>query len=1119
MDNCIIDIENLINEYFNHVKNKIHPYNYAFVDEHETVYSENYATADITLLTAFQLTKNLSVENKNLFEKLMQRNISVIKDHSENQFCRLFILHFSLLSLLILPYECKQEFINKYIDVLNNYYDDCLNINTNAVAMKISVKIYLACLNKEPLKEDIMIMNMIDLCKNTKNGFINDSKTEKEETDGMPISYHGFILFLLGASVFVGKKYNIIPETIIIRIEDILIGGGVWWNNILTADGSAAYSGRSGYQIFNYGINIFLQSIYNFPHDSIQRSLNYFRRFKKDNGRYSCSTNYFDNSLRIGFENYSHENMYNSLAFVGLCLSAIVLNEGRNIQNKFLQEKYFTDIYSGYAFFRTNNNENELFFACSLRDHSNSSTNAMSGFHFRYGNVPIPLTDSKIKSNESFLEGIFFANEKNIFKQIKTSKNVEITELDNGYEFNAKEDGYSIDKKILLDDTGITWEYIFRYDQPIHQIKHIIPMLINDGKKEIAFFKSSRKTINIRSHNYGFQLTCAQAQDIIIPLERKFDSPSGVYSNAEIILNPGSDENKEFKWKTKLNFLGEFKNSNEIYKIEDPNIIINNSEAEIIDGHLLFKIDATGKDLKYNWTVYSNETEIYKSETQSEGILRISCKDTEKSNYYRADVTITSSSGYHQTISLFIDFIKKDLIPCKKEKCTACMACVNCCPLSCIHREYDENGFKYPQIDKSICNGCNLCRKICPSNNKTNVNTQMPQNCYAAWNIDDKARKNSTSGGVFSAMANYVLKESGVVYGAYYDISDNFKVKIGNTDYIPFEKFRISKYVESDIDNSYKQAEEHLKKGRRVLFSGAPCQIAGLKSYLGTEYEKLYTIDFICGGFAGEKFYQQYIDALENLEGSQISEYSFRSKICGWNDNRIRILFKNERVYYLKSMQDPYYKLFQQGITVRENCFTCPYIAGNYKADITIGDYNGWHKMEEFNYDVYNGISQFIINTDKGNLLYKNIKKKIFCESRPINDVIKGNLRYWKLRDKSNSRADFLNKSPIKISEYFNKNVKLSNIIKLTVEAYFDLDQCALVVNANGVHSYNNDTVINYAWYIYKDEQILSKIMYNNDNTLKYPINDSGDYYVRVFAKDEYGKKEIVKTEIIKVSM
>lgn len=210
------------------------------------------------------------------------------------------------------------------------------------------------------------------------------------------------------------------------------------------------------------------------------------------------------------------------------------------------------------------------------------------------------------------------------------------------------------------------------------------------------------------------------------------------------------------------------------------------------------------------------------------------------------------------------------------EKCTGCGACLQKCPKKCITWQEKEFGFKYPYIDKAKCINCNLCEKVCPVEKQNYIN--YTQRAFAVVNKSEEVLLDSSSGGAFTSVANKVLSSNGIVYGC---SMENFKVKhvrISSVDELP--KLRGSKYVQSDTKSTFSQVEKDLETSKNVLFVGTPCQIAGLKSFLGKEYSRLLTVDIVCHGVGSQKYFDKYIECLKS-ENGQIGELKFRDKEFG----------------------------------------------------------------------------------------------------------------------------------------------------------------------------------------------------------------------------------------------
>ena len=232
-----------------------------------------------------------------------------------------------------------------------------------------------------------------------------------------------------------------------------------------------------------------------------------------------------------------------------------------------------------------------------------------------------------------------------------------------------------------------------------------------------------------------------------------------------------------------------------------------------------------------------------------------------------------------------------------KKKCCGCTACENACPQKCIKMIEDREGFLYPQVDTQRCIDCHLCEKVCPVLNPVN----LPQGELKTYVVRDKRKdilKNSTSGGVFTSIMEYVLQQHGVVYGVIMD--DDRVVKHIRIDDIDDPKLRMipgSKYVKSEIRGIFRQVKTDLDASRPVCFSGTPCQVAGLKAFLRKDFENLITVDVVCRGNPSPLFWKRYVAYQEKRYGSRITEAKFRSKTYGYHSGSMRLTFANGKKY------------------------------------------------------------------------------------------------------------------------------------------------------------------------------------------------------------------------------
>lgn len=295
------------------------------------------------------------------------------------------------------------------------------------------------------------------------------------------------------------------------------------------------------------------------------------------------------------------------------------------------------------------------------------------------------------------------------------------------------------------------------------------------------------------------------------------------------------------------------------------------------------------------------------------------------------------------------------------EKCTGCGACVQRCPKQCISWTQREFGFRYPQIDKDACVNCGQCEKVCPIDKALEVSAE--QKAYAAVHKDDEVLAKSTSGGAFTAIADAVFAQDGIVYGA--AMLDGMQVKhIRTSGKDDFEGLRSSKYLQSDTGTTYQMVEQDLKQGKTVLYSGTPCQIDGLKNFLGKDYENLYTVDIVCHGVGSQAYFDKYMDYARERYG-KIKALRFRSKeYAGWSCGGGVVVVDSsdclKKIPY-RDFDNYYYSYFLSGDIYRKSCYSCKYANTNRVGDFTLGDYWG---VEALNLPLQteNGCSLLLVN-------------------------------------------------------------------------------------------------------------------------------------------------------------
>lgn len=311
-----------------------------------------------------------------------------------------------------------------------------------------------------------------------------------------------------------------------------------------------------------------------------------------------------------------------------------------------------------------------------------------------------------------------------------------------------------------------------------------------------------------------------------------------------------------------------------------------------------------------------------------------------------------------------------------KDECTGCTSCENICPNKAITMYVDKNGFKYPKINQEKCTNCGLCRKKCPIFEKNYEKIKKEHIAiYGCKHKEDIIRKQSSSGGMFTAISDYILKQKGIIYGAVLD--DEKKVKhIRATTIEDRNKQRGSKYVQSELENTFQKIKNDLIKGELVLFVGTPCQNAGLRMYLGKEYENLLQCDFVCHGVPSPLLWEEFKKFLVRKTNLEIKNFKFRDKKNGWHTHTESVEFNNGTIDNNSKISQANKYMFTSNLPYRNSCYECKFSTTKRVSDITISDY--WGIERNFSdFDDNKGVSLIIINTEKGKKYFENIKDEI----------------------------------------------------------------------------------------------------------------------------------------------
>lgn len=395
----------------------------------------------------------------------------------------------------------------------------------------------------------------------------------------------------------------------------------------------------------------------------------------------------------------------------------------------------------------------------------------------------------------------------------------------------------------------------------------------------------------------------------------------------------------------------------------------------------------------------------------------------------------------------------------KHSLCTGCTACVSVCPTQCLKMDFDKEGFAFPQIlNIEKCISCHKCEQVCPVLNIKKINSQVK--IFAAFSQNEDIRTESSSGGIFSEIALKILGDDGCVYGAAY-------MEDGNVKHICVEKseqlgkIRGAKYAQSDLNNCFYQIKRQLESGKKILFSGTPCQVEGLNAFLGKGYANLLCIDFVCHGVPSSKAWVNYVRwrAEQDNQGILPQKINLRDKTTGWSRYQYSTVFEYEKKRFsCLNGQNLFMKLFVGDYINRESCSNCSFKGFNRKSDITLGDFWGiWDIIPEM--DDNKGTSLVILNSEKGNDIWKKISGNIVMRDVTLKEAVSQNAslvvaspakenRNTILKLATQGKYDevekmFLNQSKEKLGFITRANRKIWKKIRIVKCAKGRLEECS----------------------------------------------------------------------------
>lgn len=378
-----------------------------------------------------------------------------------------------------------------------------------------------------------------------------------------------------------------------------------------------------------------------------------------------------------------------------------------------------------------------------------------------------------------------------------------------------------------------------------------------------------------------------------------------------------------------------------------------------------------------------------------------------------------------------------------KKECCGCGACMNVCPKSAITMQEDEFGFVYPIIDNDTCIECGACKKVCGY--QSIPEKHQVKSVYAAANRNDNSLKKSASGGVFAVLAEHVIDNGGVVYGSSMETVDGkltpMHIRIDKKSDII--KLQGSKYVQSDIGFSYKAVRKDLLDGIMVLFSGTPCQIAGLRQFLQKDYDNLLLAEIICHGVPSKQLFQDFIENYGNKLGGKIQEFYFRDKSKDQGMiTRACYVVRNRKTEKVKHGQLlSYMSFFLKSYTYRINCYSCPFATPERAADLTLGDFWGFHEeYPSYHEELSNGkgISCLLVNTEKGSQVIDKCSSNFSLMYSDFEKVLRHNDQLHSPSKYSSKREEILDiykaNGYTAVEDYFHKNYK-KDILKYSLSS------------------------------------------------------------------------------------
>ncbi|MCZ8510877.1 hypothetical protein O9H85_00160 [Paenibacillus filicis] len=534
----------------------------------ETEYSENYAPANAAVIYASVYRNHKAAEDLDSLRIMIARSVTLLKDKEVSPFCRVFIFHYSMMALLILPALERLAFAERYKDFYARYEDDCKQINTNCAALQWGIELFVDALGCRPVDETYL-NELLDFVEHGQNeyGFINDEiDPQKTKQDGMPIAYHAFTLFILTGAIAVIENWKPTLISQKTRAEAIIAKGLEWLKHAVSFDGFFAMVERSSYQMFTWGTFVALYSYSGMQMEGfLNRAFENWLPYQHKDGTYGVTPNHLPHELRTGYEGYSHVNMYNNLGLTGIAVAVRILErditmDSSKVSADLPQNSQFIDVQSGYAFIRRGFD----FFGCTLRMHNRKYVPAMQAFHVRLADCRLPLAEAKFEGyrqkdqrflSEGVWEGYLLTDNEGHKHFPDMTENVQVITTRDGIEMETENEFLYCKKLIALLCNGIEWNYTIKPKRDFLSCEQVLPILLHDGKEGSQVIEKSAQMLHIHYGERKFALSCSASKQIGTSLHRSLLSVSGVSTKAHLKIEGFCNVGAELRWSTRLELI------------------------------------------------------------------------------------------------------------------------------------------------------------------------------------------------------------------------------------------------------------------------------------------------------------------------------------------------------------------------------------------------------------------------------------------------------------------------------------------------------------------------------------------------------------------------------------